>query len=141
MKRVNLHVHLVFSGNCEEAFNTYKELLNGETVFLFRKGEEKTMQVTDEEKNKISHIVMNTAHFSLQGEDVEAGVPTSTGSSKLVLEFRDLKQLEHVFRVLSEEGTVVSPLEKTFFSESIGEVVDKFGIRWLIMMTDENWEG
>lgn len=92
---MNLHVHLVFGGNCEEAFNTYKELMNGEIVFLFRKGEDKTMQVKDEEKNKISHLVMNTPHFSLQGEDAEAGVPTSTGSSKLLLEFRDRNELQH----------------------------------------------
>lgn len=138
---MNLHVHLVFGGNCEEAFNTYKELMNGEIVFLFRKGEDKTMQVKDEEKNKISHLVMNTPYFSLQGEDTEAGVPTSTGSSKLLLEFRDRNELQHVFDVLAEGGTVVSPLEKTFFSEAMGEVIDRFGIRWLIMMTDENYKG
>lgn len=138
---MNLNVHLVFGGNCEEAFNTYKELFNGEIVFLFRKGEDKTVQVNDAEKNKISHIVMNTEHFSLRGEDADAGVPVSTGSSKLVFVFRDLKKLQHVFEVLSKDGIVVSPLEKTFFSESIGEVIDKFGVRWLIMMTDENYEG
>lgn len=138
---MNLHVHLVFGGNCEEAFNTYKELMNGEIVFLFRKGEDKTIQAADEEKHKISHIIMNTPHFSLQGEDADTGVPTSTGSSKLVLKLKDMKELQHVFDVLSEKGTVVSLLERTFFSEAIGEVIDRFGIRWLIMMTDENWEG
>lgn len=138
---MNLHVHLVFGGNCEEAFNTYAALMNGEIVFLFRKGEDKTMQVTDKEKDKISHIVMNTPHFSLQGEDVDAGVSTTTGSSKLILEFRDKEELQHVFDVLSENGTIVSPLEKSFFSEAMGEVIDRFGVRWLIMMTDENWEG
>lgn len=138
---MNLHVHLVFGGNCEEAFNTYKELFNGEIVFLFRKGEDKTIQMAEREKNKISHIVMNTESFCLQGEDAGIGISTSTGSSKLVLEFRDLKKLQHVFQVLSKDGIIVSPLEKTFFSESIGEVIDKFGIRWLIMMTDENYQG
>lgn len=138
---MNLHVHLVFGGNCEEAFNTYRELLNGEIVFLFRKGEDNTVQVADEEKNKVSHIVMNTEHFSLQGEDADADTPISIGSSKLVLEFRDLKKLQHVFQVLAKGGTVVSPLEATFFSEAIGEVIDRFGVRWLIMMTDEGYEG
>jgi PhnB protein len=58
-----------------------------------------------------------------------------------VLVFRDLKELQNVFSILSEGGTIVAPLEKTFFSESMGEVIDKFGIRWLIMMTDEDYGG
>lgn len=137
---MNLHVHLVFGGDCEEAFNTYKELFNGEIIFTFRKGDDKTIQVSDVEKNKISHIIMNTEQFNLQGEDADTGNPVTTGSSKLVLEFRDLQKLHHVFQVLSKDGIIVTPLEKTFFSESMGEVIDKYGIRWLIMMTDEDYE-
>ena len=137
---MDLNVHLVFNGNCEEAFNTYERLFNGEIVFLFRKGEDKTIQCGEVEKNKISHIVMNTEKFSIQGEDADAGIPVSTGSSKLVLVFKDLEELRNVFNVLSQGGTIVTPLEKTFFSELMGEVIDKFGIRWLIMMTDEGYE-
>lgn len=84
---------------------------------------------------------MNTERFSLQGEDADPGFQVVTGSSKLVLVFEDLNKLQHVFDVLSDRGTVVAPLEKTFFSESIGEVIDKFGVRWLIMMTDDDYEG
>ncbi|HBK31359.1 MAG TPA: hypothetical protein DDZ96_11005 [Porphyromonadaceae bacterium] len=137
---MNLNVHLVFGGNCEDAFNAYKELFEGEIVFVFRKGEDKTMPVGEEEKNKISHIVMNTPQFSLQGEDADAGVPVSTGSSKLVLVFHDLQKLQAVYRTLADGGNIVSPLQQTFFSEAIGEVVDAFGVRWLIMMTDEDYE-
>lgn len=138
---MNLNVQLVFNGNCEEAFCVYKEIFNGEIVFLFRKEDDKSMEVSDAEKTKISHIVLNTEKFSLQGEDAGEGVPVVTGSSKLVLVFEDLSKLQHVFDVLSDRGTVVTPLEKTFFSESIGEVIDRFGVRWLIMMTDDDYDG
>jgi PhnB protein len=137
---MNLKVHLVFGGNCEEAFNTYKEVFGGEIVFLYRKGDDKTAQVSDAEKNKIAHMVLSTDNFSLQAEDVDAGIAVTTGSSKLVLVFRDLKKLQHVFHVLSQGGTVVTPLEKTFYSEAIGEVIDKFGTRWEITMDDESAE-
>lgn len=138
---MKLNIQLVFNGNCEEAFRTYQEVLNGEIVFLFRKEDDESLKVSNAERNKISHIVMNTERFSLQGEDADPGVPVITGSSKLVLVFEDLNKLQHVFDVLSDGGTVVAPLEKTFFSESIGEVIDKFGVRWLIMMTDDDYEG
>ncbi|NLI35793.1 MAG: hypothetical protein GX416_04655 [Bacteroidales bacterium] len=137
---MELNVHLVFNGNCEAAFSTYKELFNGEIVFLFRKGEDPTTKVNEAEKEKISHIVLNAEHFSIQGEDADAGIPVSTGSNKFVLVFKDLAKLQNVFNVLSDGGEIVAPLEKSFFSEAMGEVIDKFGIRWLIMMTDEDWE-
>lgn len=137
---MHLHVHLVFAGNCEEAFKTYAKLFNGSIDFIFRKGDEQTIRIADDEKNKISHIILNTEHFSLQGEDVDAGVSVETGSSKLVLEFRDIEKLKKIFKALSKEGVIITPLEKTFFSEAIGEVVDRFGVRWLIMMTDEDYE-
>jgi PhnB protein len=41
---------------------------------------------------------------------------------------------------LSQGGTVVAPLEKTFYTEAIGEVIDKFGARWEIMVTDEDYK-
>lgn len=138
---MKLNVQLVFDGNCEEAFHTYKEVLDGEIVFLFRKGDDGSIKVGEMERNKVSHIVLNTERFSLQGEDADPDTRVITGSSKLVLVFEDLNKLQHVFDVLSDGGTVVTPLEKSFFSESIGEVIDKFGVRWLIMMTDDDYEG
>lgn len=134
---MEIAIHLVFPGNCEEAFNTYKEIFNGKIVFVFRKGEDNTVKLSDAEKDKISHIILATEGFSIQGEDADSGMPVTTGSSKLVLLFRDLNQVQKIFDTLSQSGTVVSPLEKTFFSEAIGEVIDRFGTRWLIMMTDE----
>ncbi len=138
---MDLKVHLVFNGNCEEAFSVYKELFNGEIVFIFRKGEDKTMQICEEEKGKVSHIVLNTERFSLQGEDADKGIPVTTGTNKLVLVFEDLPQVKHVYDVLSKDGTIVSPLEKTFFTEAMGEVIDKFGTRWIIMVTDKDYMG
>ena len=138
---LDLKVHLVFNGNCEEAFNTYSKAFGGKIVFLFRKGDDKSIPTNEAEKNKISHIVLNADKLSLQGEDAPAGEQVITGSSKLVLVFKEMDKLQRVFETLSDGGTVVTPLGKTFFTEAIGEVVDKFGIRWLIMMTDEAYKG
>ena len=39
---------------------------------------------------------------------------------------------ERIFHELSQDGTVVLPLEKTFWAARFGMVVDRFGIPWLI---------
>jgi PhnB protein len=33
---------------------------------------------------------------------------------------------------LSEGGTIATPLAKTFWTQAYGELVDRFGIHWMI---------
>lgn len=137
---MKLKLQLVFPGTCEAAFNLYKEAFNGEIAFLFRKSEDKSIQVSQQEGDEISHVVLKTKYFELGGQDVDNGQTVNGGNNaKQVLVFTDLDELHCTFDLLSEGGDVVTPLEKTFFSDAIGEVVDKFGIRWLIMMTDDDY--
>lgn len=85
-------------------------------------------------------MVLNTQHFELAGEDANSGEIVESGNNnKLVLSFYNPDDLHRVFNLLSKEGTIVSPLEKTFFTEAIGEIIDKYGIRWLIMMSDDDY--
>lgn len=137
--KLSLQLQLVFPGTCEEAFNVYKEALGGEIVFVFRKREDESISVREEDKEKISHILLKTAHFQIGGEDADSGVAVTGGNNaKQVLVFYDLNEIHRTFNLLSEGGQVVAPLEKTHFSEAFGEVVDRFGIRWLIMMRDDS---
>lgn len=137
---MKLKVQLVFPGTCEEAFNTYKEALKGEIAFLFRKRDDDTLQVGEQEEEKISHMVLHTPHFDLGGQDAAVEETVTNGSNtKLVLTFTNLDELHRVFNLLSQDAEIVSPLEKTFFCEAFGELVDRFGIRWLIMMTDDDY--
>lgn len=139
-KSQQVKAQLVFAGMCEEAFTTYAKVLKGEIAFLFRKKEDPTFQGNKEEGNQISHAILKTPFFELGGQDADHGESVETGNNnKLVLVFYNLDEIHKVFNSLAEGGKVVTPLEKTFFSEAIGEVVDKFGIRWLIMMTDEGY--
>ena len=39
---------------------------------------------------------------------------------------------EVIFRELATDGRVLVPLEKTFWAERFGMVVDRFGISWMI---------
>ncbi len=137
---MKLKLQLVFDGTCERAFNFYKEAFLGEIVFLFRKKEDKSMQVEERDKEQISHMVLKTEFFEIGGQDADSGQKVDGGNNaKQVLVFNDLPELHRTFDLLSQGGDIITPLEKTFFSEAIGEVVDKFGIRWLIMMTDDNY--
>jgi PhnB protein len=50
----------------------------------------------------------------------------------------DPSEAERVFSQLANRGRVVMPLEKTFWAERFGMVVDRFGIPWLINCDGSN---
>lgn len=143
---MNLKVHLVFAGNCEEALSFYKDVLDGEVGFLFRKQDEAAknpnISVAEADKTKISHMVVKTKYFDLAGNDTDSNQQVVIGNNnKLILVFHDLKKCRYTFDALAKEGTVTEPFAKNFFCEGFGEVTDKFGIPWIVMMSDEGYEG
>ena len=44
----------------------------------------------------------------------------------------DPAEAERIFRALSEKGTVQMPIQKTFWAERFGMLVDQFGTPWMI---------
>jgi PhnB protein len=50
----------------------------------------------------------------------------------LSLQIDRTSEAERVFHALSEGGTIVMPLERTFWAARFGMIVDRFGIPWLI---------
>ena len=50
----------------------------------------------------------------------------------LSIQLRNAADAERIFQELAKGGQVAMPLEKTFWAERFGMVVDRFGIPWLI---------
>ena len=48
------------------------------------------------------------------------------------LQLDDTADAERIYAGLSKNGKVVSPLEKTFWAERFGVVVDRYGIKWQV---------
>lgn len=138
---MELKVHLVFDGTCEEALNFYSKTLNGKVDFIFRKKEDKTADVAEADREKVSYMIIKTPHFELAGEDADTGSTVIAGNNnKLVLVFRDMNECRRVFDAFSQGANVAMPLQPTFFCEGLGELTDRYGISWLIMMSDEGYQ-
>jgi uncharacterized glyoxalase superfamily protein PhnB len=52
--------------------------------------------------------------------------------SRYSIQITSTADAERIFQELAKDGRVVMPLEKTFWAERFGMVVDRFGIPWLI---------
>lgn len=139
---MKLKVHLTFPGTCEEALNFYNNALDGEITFLFRKKEDTEQQFAGADKNKISHMIVTTPEFELSGEDLNSDQKAAAGNNtKLILSFYDIDKCRTVFDLFAKGATVTMPFQKTFFCDGMGELTDKYGISWIIMMNDDGYQG
>ncbi len=50
---------------------------------------------------------------------------------QLALKFESDNGIDSMFKLLSEGGIIKMPLQKTFWAEKFGMLVDKFGINWM----------
>jgi len=66
------------------------------------------------------------------GGDVAPDKYEAPKGFSLSLQIKSSVDAERIFHELAKGGRVVMPLEKTFWAERFGMVVDRFGIPWLI---------
>ena len=112
---MNLTAHLAFGGNCEAAFRFYEKVFRGR-LDLF---------IQDE---KVVHATLSFMGQRLMGADVPAH--DGTRGFFLHLKFESREEAERIFAELT--GEVKMPLQKTFWSDCFGVVVDPFGVSWEI---------
>jgi PhnB protein len=92
--------------------------------------------VPDEMKNKIMHIGLPISKETiLMGSDTAEGFgpPFQAGNNFSISLSADSKEMaDKFFNGLSKGGTVVMPMNKTFWSDYFGMLTDQFGINWMV---------
>ena len=68
----------------------------------------------------------------LMGDDVAPDRYEEPKGFSLSLQIKSTAEAERIFEELAKGGKIGMPLEKTFWAERFGTVVDRFGIPWLI---------
>lgn len=125
--------HLLFRGECEEAFRFYERSLGGKIVMLMKYGDSPMRtQVPPRWFGKVAHATLKLGHESIAGLDV---VPESYRRPQgfyLLLDIEVPAKAKRAFQKLSKKGKVQIPLQKTFWSPAFGVLVDRFGIPWEI---------
>ena len=131
MMNLNPRIGLTFDGHCEAAFKFYECCLNGKIEFMLRWGESPMANDAPAEwREKILHAKLVIGDTELLGGDV---LPyESPRGFSLLLSPNDAAEAERIFHALAENGTVLMPLQETFWSPRFGCVRDRFGISWTI---------
>jgi len=124
---------LSFKGDCEAAFKFYEQHLGGQPGPIFRyAGSPMADSVPEEWGDKIMHGSIVVGDLLLMGSDVLMKQYEEPKGFSLSLQISDTAEAERIYNALVPDGTVLMPLEKTFWAARFGSVVDRFGIPWLI---------
>jgi PhnB protein len=130
---MEMNPYVNFNGQCEAAFRFYEQCLGGTIKGIFRyAGTSMAEQVPPDWQSKVMHGSVMIGGQLLLGADLAPEQYEEPKGFSLSLQMTSTADAERIFHMLAKDGTVVMPLEKTFWAARFGVVVDRFGIRWLI---------
>lgn len=133
-KTVRFIPYLSFDGRCREAFEFYAETLGGEIRDMISHGETPVGEhVSPEWQDKIINAYLVVDGAELMGADTppEMGQVTPVGFS-VSIQIDDEARATRIFNAFAEGGTVMMPLEATFWARKFGMVTDRYGTPWMI---------
>lgn len=131
--------YLSFDGQCRNAFEFYAECLDGEIEAMMTFGETPMAEhVPADFHDKIVHASLAFGDNVLMASDSMPNQYEEPKGTYVALHVKKAKKAEKLFHALAEGGTVVMPIEETFWAERFGMLVDRFGTPWMINCSKES---
>ena len=128
-----LSPYLFFNGQCEAAFKFYEQCLGGKIVMMVRNCEVPTAdQSPTESQNAIMHTRLVVGDMALMGSDAPSDRYEKPQGFAVSFVVAELSDAERIFHALAENGTIIMPMEQTFWAVRFGMCMDQFGISWMI---------
>lgn len=128
--------YLTMEGNAREAIAFYERVLDANVLSLVTFGEvpeNPEFPVPDEIKSRITHAHLEIGGTPIMMSDCYPGQEIASGNRiNLCLTPKTIEESSRLFDALSDGGQVVMPLMETFFSPGFGQLIDPFGVGFLI---------
>lgn len=130
MSTINAYIN--FNGQCREAMTFYRECFGGELTLLEVAGS--PMEPYHQgPKDQIYHSALVSGPIVLMGTDMTGPAGYTKGNNvSMAIGCSSAEDAQKFFAHLTQGGNVRMPLAKTFWAELFGDVVDKFGIDWML---------
>ena len=130
---MQLDAYVFFNGKCAEAMRFYEKTLGGKIQMMLKAGDSPAPPENPADRDRILH-----AHLELDGKHLLASdwmAPHAYEGMKgfsMSLQYDDVDEAKRVFDALSDGGKVNMAMQKTFWSESFGMLVDRYGLSWMV---------
>ena len=129
-----LNPYISFAGDARQAMEHYQSVFGG-TLDVNTFGEYGADDSPD--ADKIMHAQLETdSGYVLMGADTPPGMEHHPGDNIAVsLSGDNGDELRGYSEKLSDGGTVTMPLEKQMWGDEFGMCTDRFGIAWMVNIT------
>ncbi len=136
-----IEVYLSFNGNAREAVAYYAQVFEADApsiMYYSQMPADENAVIPKGSEDLVMHAAVTTFAGTLMMSDNEPGVITIPNPSVvLTLSHEDPDRLRRLFSALAKDGEVIMPLAETFFSPLYGQVKDRYGFYWNIMVWQE----
>ena len=138
---VQLDPYLSFGeGKARDAMEFYRSVFGG-TLDVSTFGDQPDMPGNDPSmRDKVMHSQLaGDGGIHLMGADAAPGMGEPTASStQISLSGDDETTLRGYWDALVDGGTVTVPLEKAPWGDSFGMLVDRYGVPWMVNISDSS---
>ena len=127
--------YLMFDGHCAEAMRFYERVLGGslEAMMTFADAPGGCEGIAAGSPERIMHACLSLEGSRLMASDTMDGQPDEgLKGFALTLIYPSVDDARRVFEALGEGGRVQMPMQRTFWVEAFGVVVDRFGTPWMV---------
>lgn len=136
---MKISTYLTFDGQARDAFTFYQQALGGtlEAMMPFADAPD-SESFPAEFRDRIMHTCLRVGDSLLMASDTLPGMSCGGGDYEGIkgcsvsLHPDSVAEAERLFAALAAGGRIEMPLEKTFWAERFGTLVDRFGVSWMV---------
>jgi PhnB protein len=90
------------------------------------------MEVPETSKDHVMHSILTLENITIMASDTMPGQTITFGNSvSLSINCTSREQADRFFNNLKANGSILMPLQDTFWGAYFGMITDQFGINWL----------
>jgi PhnB protein len=129
-----LNSYLTFDGNCADAMRFYERTIGGKLAILMTHAESPmAAQTPPGSADRIMHARLELDGGVLMASDSMVGQSyKGMHGFSLSLVYPTAAEAKRTFDALAAGGRVTMPIDKTFWAEAFGMLIDRFGTPWMV---------
>ncbi len=137
--RTEIQAYLFFGGRCDEALAFYTKAVGAQPGMLMRFSDSPDPtpagMLQPGFENKVMHCEFRVGNTVVLASDGCGPEKSGFNGFSLALSVPTEQDADRAFNGLAEGGQVTMPLAKTFWSPRYGMLTDRFGVNWMVMVT------
>lgn len=138
--KTTVNIYLTFEGECQAAFEFYKDVFGGDFLNFSRFGDmppqEGMPDIEESEKEKVMHVSLPISKETvLMGSDTggEWARHFKKGNNFAIsVNTNNKEEAERIYAELSLGGVKTTPMGDTFWGSYFGMLTDRFDINWMV---------